>query len=205
MPYSALKPFSVREEFQGKHVSAAVLEKGHNVCCLLDDDLRIIHCNRAWDTFALANNGDRAVARKVLRHNIMDFIPAELQDFYREVFEAAARGVVEFDYECSSPETFRLFRMQVLRNQPAGFALVNSLRVEQPIATLRAVDGPSSTYASKTGEIRMCSHCRRTERIDTPGAWDWVPAYLNSREVKITHGLCPVCQDYFYSKQKYGG
>ena len=177
----------------------STLEASVDSSCQLNSDLRLVYCNPAWDRFALANNGGLALSDRVLGSLIMDFIPPELMEFYRAAFSSARDAVVEFDYECSSPDSYRIFQMQILPvEQPKGYTVINALTVQETMDAHRPplVLGPE--YVADTGIITVCSHCRRSRRVDSPDQWDWVPANLRPAQGNISHGLCPICHAYFY-------
>ena len=130
----------------------------------------------------------------------MDFIPPELIDFYRAAYASARDAVVEFDYECSTPDLYRVFQMQILPvEQPKGYTVINALTVEEGMEEKRhALVLSSPEYLTEAGIITVCSHCRRSSRIDCSGQWDWVPANLKPALRNVSHGLCPICYAYFY-------
>jgi hypothetical protein len=87
-----------------------------DVIYLLDDELRFVDCNPAWETFA-ADNGGRGISRQEVRGRlILDFVPDVLRKFYvhKYWFARRAEGQTHFDYDCSSPEKIRLFRMTMM-------------------------------------------------------------------------------------------
>ncbi len=176
-----------------------VVDTSPNVIYLLDADLRIRYCNPAWDHFALNNDGEAALAAKILHMPLFDAIPAVMQPFYREVFAACAEDgePFAFDYECSSPSQFRRFRMEVMPSKAGrGFGIINALRVERPHGTTAVL--PSEEHLGANGIIVMCAHCRKTRSAKEPARWDWVPAYVASKTAPISHGLCPPCGSYHY-------
>jgi hypothetical protein len=79
----------------------------------------------------------------------------------------------------------------------AGFAVINSLRVEHPHDRL-PIAPDDAVYRNKSGFLRMCANCRRTNRVADPAAWDWVPAYVDRRQTDVTHGVCPACMEFYY-------
>ena len=183
-------------------LSRRSVDETDNVIYLLDADLQISYCNPAWDRFALENAGEKVVRDLVVGTDLRAFLPDSLQRFYDDVFAIArARRVLAFDYECSSPDLFRLFRMQVKwLPQYGGFAVVNALRVERDhLATAAVAYTPERfVYADSQGIITMCCHCRKTQRQGVENTWDWVPEHLKRMPLTVSHGLCPVCADYFY-------
>ncbi len=190
--------FSIRDAGKGQRIPFSVLEGTQDVACQLDGDLKIVYCNPAWDEFARNNEGHGALSELVCGRHIRDFVPDPLSEFYEAAFQSANDGIVEFEYECSSSEIFRRFRMQIIANRLlGGFTLLNSLVVAEPMGLHR--DGEQGySYVGETGLIRVCSHCRRSRRVHPLEFWDWVPAHFSHAHRNITHGLCPVCRAYFY-------
>jgi len=176
-----------------------VLESSTDPCFAVSETLDITYCNKAWNHFALLNQGGSEVlCAQVVSRNLLDFIPDELKKYHADLF-ARARALgqpVSHDYECSSATLFRLYRMQIypLDN---GFAVINSLRVEQPHDRPK-VEPNDAVYKNSASLIRMCANCRRTNRTDDPAAWDWVPAYVDREQGDVTHGVCPLCLEYYY-------
>jgi len=191
--------FTTRSKPVGGAIPIGTLEASRDVCCQLNGDLRIIYCNPAWDRFALANNGGFALSDRVRGSVIMDFTPPELLEFYKAAFASARDAVVEFEYECSSPDFYRIFQMQILPlEQPTGYTVINALNVESGMEGKRPALPLGPEYISYGGIITVCSHCRRSRRIDRSGQWDWVPANLKPALRNVSHGLCPICHAYFY-------
>lgn len=181
-------------------ISAAALETTENVVYLLDRELRILYCNPAWDRFAMANGASAAWLRdRAVGQKLQAVIPAPLERFYADVFDAAQRAAVTFDYECNSPDLFRSFRMQVMQRENR-FLVANALRVEQPMAEAgRVAYTPAQfRYQRSDGLITMCCHCRKTRRLTAENTWDWVPNHLRRPPLTVSHGICPICVDHHY-------
>lgn len=178
----------------------AALDQSEDVACVLDSELRFLYCNPAWDRFALANQGEKALRERVLGTALLDAVAEPLRRFFEHAFEATASSgkPFEFDYECSSAEYFRLFRMQILPLAPnGGFVVVHSLRVEEPHGGPAEFSDPER-YRASDGLVVMCAHCRRTRRVAEPATWDWVPAHLDDSSLRVSHGLCQICRVYLY-------
>ena len=170
---------------------------------MLDSDLRIIYCNKAWDQFASLNVGTRLNRRAILGMRVLDVVAEPLKAFYENAFTQTEEKSQpwEHDYECSSPDSFRLFHMRVLPLGDSYLLVENSLRFERPHGSERPVmPADSALYVSKDGMLTMCSHCRRTRRTSTTSVlvWDWVPSYLVEPPGRVSHGLCRNCRAYFY-------
>ncbi len=176
-------------------------EGDESILYALDADLRVIYCNAAWDRFACANNGEATKSSEVQGRSILDAIGEPLKSFYERAF----RGVRqtgrpwEHSYECSSPELFRRFRMRVRLIGENGILLViSSLEMERAHGPERQSHGFDPVfYQNRDGLICMCSSCRRTRQVERPESWDWVPNLIETMPGNVSHGLCPVCLDYF--------
>ena len=186
-----------------EELSCDTLEHSKEVIFIVDSELRITYCNPAWDEFALANSGEDVVVSRVLATDLMRVIPEPLKDFYSQVFHRCHQChlTYDFDYECSSAELYRLLHMNILPlKRSGGLAFVNSIRVEHIHGPERPASSASDIYFSAHRMITMCCHCRRTRRQDASDVWDWVPEFVQARNWKVSHGICPVCKSYFYSK-----
>jgi hypothetical protein len=176
----------------------SVLENNPSACYTLGADLEITYCNPAWNRFAADNGGVNLLADKVLHRPVLEFFTPVMSDYYAELF-ARARQKREMqcqEYECSSPEIFRFFRMQIYPFKN-GFAVVNSLHAKKAHSQ-QGLQPFDHIYLQSNALLRICSNCRRTCRNDESGQWDWVPAYLNPDLKNTTHGICAVCLEYFY-------
>ena len=153
----------------------------------------------------LARSNSRADSNSlsVLGRSVMDVTPESLHRFYTGVYSEARRTgrPSEHDFQCSSPEMFRLFHMRILPLGDPYLCVENSLSIERPHAGDPENAGPTSgRYLDDHGIVTMCCHCRRTRRVRGvgPPKWDWVPEFLNYPPGAVSHGLCLVCRRYFY-------
>ena len=122
-----------------------------DVIYLLDAELRFVDCNPAWDKFA-ADNGGRGISRaEVAGRLILDYVPDVLRTFYVHKYWFAKRseGWTEFDYDCSSPEKIRLFRM-AMKGIEDALLVVNHLRLEEECEVAAGADGGGETVVPFT-------------------------------------------------------
>jgi hypothetical protein len=179
----------------------AAVESSPHACFALTESLDIRYCNSAWDRFALENEGPNALAASILHKPFLQFVPDELRENFINLFQRARTlgRLQSQDYECSSAQSFRVYRMQVYPLRPGcGFVVMNSLVIVHPHT--RAVCEPDDArYRCKLGLIHMCANCRRTLRVDEPETWDWIPAYVEHPRRDVTHTICPFCREYYYS------
>lgn len=180
-------------------ISREILESCQEPCFTVNESLDITYCNKAWDQFALLNQGSpEALRAQVISRNLLDFIPDDIKKYHAGLFQTArALGQpVSHDYECSSATLFRLYRMQIYPMEK-GFTVINSLRVERPHDRTPA-EPTEAVYRNSSGMIRMCANCGRTNRAEDPDAWDWVPDFVEHMREHTTHGVCPLCLEYYY-------
>jgi hypothetical protein len=179
-----------------------VLEESEAVCFALDLDLRLTYRNPAWDKFALQNGAPELASDAVCRTDLRQVIGRDLIPFYTAAFEKVARdsALWECAYECSSPQVFRKFRMQIHLLAPSGYLVRNNLMVEH--AHLPSALSGFPEYLSSDSLINLCMHCRCSRRVNLPSHWDFVPAHLDRNLTNVSHSLCPVCLVYFYPKEE---
>jgi hypothetical protein len=169
---------------------------------VLNSSYRIVYCNAAWDRFATENGAPELTQGAVLGTDFRRTLGGDLLPFYLQAIDQVAQtgAVWEWVYECSSPELFRKFQMRVQPLQKAGWLVTNARVVERP--HIDAVRASLNDYASEYDLITICSNCRRSRRIDRPTEWDFVPTHLDRGLTNISHGLCPLCLEYFYPKEQ---
>jgi len=175
-----------------------------DVIFLLDDELCFVDCNPAWDEFAIQNGGKQLSRAEVAGKMILDFVPNVLRDFYVQKYWFAkhSEGWTEFQYDCSSPEKIRLFRMAMIRSGE-GLLVVNYLLLEEECSLRPLLDEEGRrTYVSSGGLITMCVNCRKTKREDGSNHWEWVPDFLRDHSLTVSHGLCPRCLPYVYGHMR---
>jgi len=157
-------------------------EDDQSVIYLLDKNLRIVYCNKAWDESAEHNGGVHLRRIEQVGRRVLDSNAEPLKTFYRSAFERALAEHEPWDhlYECSTPGLYREFHMQVLPLQaPPHLIVVNSLVVEKPHQRIKRPP-LTALYRTTGGVVTMCMHCRRTRRGEGPDIWDWVPDFLAS-------------------------
>jgi hypothetical protein len=199
-----LYPSDLDDYLRGAGLSIQHLQIDRSVIYILDSDSRIVFCNWSWDRFAFQNGGIGLSHLRVLGTSVLDVTPSLLQRFYVTAYATARKTGKpwEHDFECSSPETFRLFHMRVLPIGGPYLCIENSLRIENLHEPGRAdIRLETAHYRDENGLVVMCCHCRRTRRVRNIGSprWDWVPEFLTSPPGLVSHGLCELCVRFFYA------
>lgn len=180
------------------------LEKDQNAIFGLSTDLSLNYLNPAWFTFAAENEGEPAISEKFhLGSHIGVAMNGAARDYYLDIFQKILRTgeVWHHDYECSSPDKFRIYHQAVYPlYDRRGLISVNSLVKEEPHDEISRKPCPPSKeiYTHPTGFIAQCSNCRRVQRATQDALWDWVPAWVAQMPDNCSHTFCPICFEYYY-------
>lgn len=160
--------------------------------------------NPAWLAFAASNGAPEIAEHGSLGTDPLLVVPGVIRPFYDELFSRAfATGeVAEHDYECSSPETRRVFHMRI-HPCPSGVLVITHSLVRESPHVARAYEPFETLYRDARGMIVQCANCRRIRRAapatDSTATWDWVPSYVAQIPQRTSHGLCLACFDFYYS------
>ena len=94
----------------------------------------ILWVNAAWSKFAWENGGNEILTKFGPGASYFDGLSPQLRGFYEAVVEKALQTGEPFiqDYECSSPEKYRIYRLRALPIGTDGLLLEHSLVVERP-------------------------------------------------------------------------
>jgi len=180
------------------------LENDPNSIYGLSKDLALNYMNPAWFKFARENEGEPEITEKyILGTHFGDCMTGPVKDYYLEVFQSILQAdkVWHHDYECSSPEKFRIYHQSVypLYNR-SGLIIINCLVNDQPhdANSKKSCLPIKKLYIQKTGLITQCSNCRRVQRASQPDIWDWVPAWVKRMPKNTSHSFCQVCFEFYY-------
>jgi hypothetical protein len=177
------------------------VESDPEVSFVLDEKLRLVYCNPAWDRFALWNGGASLEAARMIGTPVLECTSGAVFDYYQSLYADILAGAQarSHDFHCSSPEMERLMRMQVHGFRSVRALLVTcSLRVERP-HSFPALPPIEAAYRDERGLIVMCCNCRRTRRLGTrPEVWDWIPDFVRRLPDAVSHGICKLCLAYYY-------
>lgn len=183
--------------------TVAELDEMPSPICALTVDRRIAYVNPAWVTNATTNGAQPWEESCGIGMAYPQSIPPVLRPFYEDLFATAAerQALVERDYDCSTPQLRRDFRMRVHPCRSGVLVIVHSLLSER---AHDAVYVPQEAlYRNDDGLLVLCSNCRRSRRAGTgTGAtaiWDWVPDYAAAPPRQTSHSLCRLCAVYYYS------
>jgi hypothetical protein len=190
------------EKLQG--MDFETLEEDPSTIFALTKNLKLSYLNPAWFTFAQANQGEPEISKKFpLGTKISEAMCEPFKGFYLKTYsDILDTGMIwEHDYECSSPESYRLFHERAYPlHDLEGILIINNLMLEKEHAdTERAPMPPVEThYRLANGMFTQCSYCRRFQRSTAPLVWDWVPDWIRHPPGKVSHSLCRICFDYYF-------
>jgi hypothetical protein len=180
------------------------LEGDPSTVVAIDSRGTILWTNAAWDSFARDNGGTLVLERFRPGSSYFEGISGSLRGFYERAFRSALGSgtVFEQEYECSSPDVFRLMHLRALPIPGGALLLEHSLVAE------RAHEGVSENaiearYRNGGGMIVQCSNCRRFRRADDT-AWDWVRPWVIAMPRNTSHGVCTTCADFYYGRYLRG-
>jgi len=179
------------------------LRRHEDAVYALTPELDLAYLNPAWFRFADANDGASIRARWGLGASVLDAIGGPARALFAQAFaRCLERGSAwSHDYECSSYERFRRFHMDVFPLEAArGLLVVHTLVAEGPHGAERVERPPvAARYTDAAGLVLQCSFCRRVQRADGSGAWEWVPAWVHDPPAHVTGGLCRPCLRVHFS------
>ncbi|MBC8089887.1 MAG: hypothetical protein H7Z40_21720 [Phycisphaerae bacterium] len=191
------------------HFRLQDLEESSAIVFGLWADFTLAYMNPAWEKFAGENLGQPQVETHWgLGANYLEAIAPALRPFYSKLLAStpdagAALHPVSHLYECSSPTVFRQFSMQVYAlKDRAGFVIINALVQEAPHdpVTHMLHNPDQHVYMDEHGIIVQCAHCRLVRQVADPTRWDWVPTWVEQSPESTSHGLCPLCFEYYYAE-----
>lgn len=190
-----------------KIISAEQFDDHPESIYAIDPDGHLIYVNAGWHRFAETNGGQPQIADSWgIGANYFAAVPESLESFYRHLFRQAPEygaGVSPLThcYQCSTPTLYREYNMLVYAlPERAGYLVVNSLVIEAPhdpqVQHPRSPD--RARYTDGRGFVHQCAHCRRFQCQGREVRWDWVPAWVRQPPERTSHGICPVCADYYF-------
>lgn len=165
-------------------------------------DLTIAYVNPSWFRFA-RDNGAQADfdARWTIGCNLLASIPEVLQAHYQASYDQCLQSGVplDVDYECSTPDRFRVFRSTAYPlGGGQGLLVVHSLRIDR--AHDRPVVEPAvERFIGQHGILVQCSYCRRFAEGLDDRRWLWVPDWVREPPAEVSHGICSPCLSYYFA------
>lgn len=183
-------------------VLLAAFRAEKNSVYVVSSAFEMLFFNDAYRRFSADNGGEPRVTTKFgVGASVLDAISTDVRPHFeqrcREAMSTGTPWIHEF--LCHGPGVYRECHQIAYPLQDGrGLAFVNSTRVERP--TIDPVRPPidDAPYRRGDGLILQCSNCRRTERSDTRGVWDWVPDLVERMRENTSHGICAMCFEHYW-------
>lgn len=174
------------------------LDREEGIVVALDHEGTIVWTNRAWQRFASDNEGIEVAAQFGLGRRYLDGISGPLRPYFEAVFEnvLATQEPFEQDYECSSPDTFRLHHVRILPIDEHGLLIEHSARASHPHGEDPEIP-TDAAFRDDNGMLLQCSNCRRVHCIGD--GWHWVREWVKTPPASTTHGLCAACAGHYFA------
>lgn len=173
------------------------LERHLHSACGLWPNFEIAYVNPAWIDFAERNGGADVRRRWSEGADFLAAVAEPLRPHYDQHLRACLAGGSSWtsEYECSSPNLFRAFRMEVeVLRDAAGLVIVHTCIDQHPHDESHRAARPSAAlYLDDHGLLLQCVHCRRVRRVGADEDWDWVPEWVAHVPDNASGGLCPGC------------
>lgn len=171
-----------------------------NIVYAVDRSLAIVAFNAGYGGNDVGIDAAAFLKRWGVGARVLDAMTPDLRPFYRQLFDRAFAGeVIEHRYQCPLPDRYREFRMRLLPDPRRETVLVeHALALERDLPGLDLDDAAIRARYQRDGVIVQCCHCRKTRRNVGEDVWDWVGALVAHPWPAVSHGLCPVCLDYYY-------
>lgn len=150
----------------------------------------VVEVGGPWDTFALENSGDDAIAANILGTSLWSNISGDIAKMFTQSaldYARVSNEPVELDYFCDSPTEIRHARMK-LTAEPDGSVLLEH-------RFLSATPGSRRRNAARgrrwTPPLKRCILCKHVQ-VDG----DWVPAdsLAPGQEKNLFHTYCNDCR-----------
>lgn len=186
----------------------ADIDGSHDVVFGMWPDFRLAYFNQGWVAFAQANGAPPLLTSPdYLGVSVLDICGEALRPMYETWFSAGlATGRDQLhrpqrQYECSSTIAYRNFAMTLYPlGDGQGLLAVNTLIHQGPHGEQKGpAFAPDPTlYRDANGIVRQCSHCRKVQRAAAEDRWDWVPSWVDASPTRTSHGMCPLCFDFYF-------
>ncbi|XOV91079.1 MAG: hypothetical protein ACFHWX_12800 [Bacteroidota bacterium] len=190
------------------------LEESVDTIYALNSNLEFIYFNPQYIKFAQENGFKGDILEKFpIGSSIGQVLKGDvLREFYLQNYQKSLSENVPwtFEYKCSTPSIFRAYQQRTYPIvESECIVILNSLIAERPIREVFTHDHEPNEeiYLQTNGLIYQCSNCRRTQQSKDSEKWDWVSKYIEKMSLKISHGICPLCFDYYWkypSSRKIG-
>jgi hypothetical protein len=182
------------------------IESSADPTFLVDRSFVIRGYNTAYVAFARVNGLATVESDFGLGCQLLTSMASPAREYYDDAFSKVLREheVFHHDYECSSADTLRRYRLSAYPlPEGGGLVISHHLIHESPHDRPEADFG--AQHVSPTGVVVQCSHCRKVQDHRTPNTWDWIPDLVREPRDNVSHTFCRHCLAHFYPGVVIGG
>ena len=156
----------------------------------------ILWTNPAWRAFA---EGNGAAGASAGWRSYFEPIATPLRAFYERAFAEALRTGEVFvqEYECSTPEQRRFFRLRALPVRQRGLLVEHAFVAGERRDDEPRVPPPEHEYRNEHGLLVQCANCRHT-RHPSSAAFHWIAAWAARCPPRTSHGICTTCIGFYW-------
>lgn len=181
------------------HIDINFLSSSKDVVCIVDQELKLMGYNEAWVNFAKDNNGESTLSSFPLEASISSAGDGPVGSYVLQGYNRALREHKPFEhqYECSSPDTFRVFHQTAYPiTGSKGLVITHHLVVEKEHE--ESEDSFIGRFENSDEILTQCANCRKVRDPHENSTWLWVPALVYRQLPNISHGICNPCLDHYY-------
>nr|WP_320193297.1 hypothetical protein [uncultured Desulfobacter sp.] len=186
-------------EKQIAYMDLESIKNSKDIIYIVDAEMKLKAYNKAWETFALSNGGDKIAQTFALGSNVIDVGEEPLKSFMKKKCREAIalNKMFGFNYECPSKQLSRVFRLNAYPLvDKKGLVMSHHLVKECPHTEKSLAF--SKQFVNSDGVIVQCMNCRKIKDPNSVDRWLWVPSLLDTGIVDISHGICSRCLDHYY-------
>ncbi len=193
----------IKEVLERLDLDIETIRNSPDTMCIIDPQFRLLAYNQAWVDFARSNDGADVLTTYPLGSSILTAFADAVKPFYTSAYASALRthAVFAHDYECSSPDRYRLFH-QTAYPLTGGTGLLITHHLIEEMGHKEQSSQFSPRFLDSHGHIIQCCHCRKIQDPSEHLKWIWVPEILRTPPHPISHTLCPRCLDFYYPAEE---
>ncbi len=174
---------------------------------IVNDRLEIVYTNSGWGSFARDNGGGDILSEGSTGRNVLDCcVEPRLRSFYADLYRDClesprANTPIQHEYECSSPTTYRRFRMSLFSiDNPRSIMVLHAKVLEAPIETQgrELASRAERAEIEARGIITQCCHCRMVRSVRSSSRWVWAAEWVSRCSDRVSHTFCSICLEYYY-------
>lgn len=175
------------------------IESSNDTTYVIDTGFVVRAFNSAYVRFGQENDCPDVEEKFGIGFDLREAITGPAKDYYEKKYQEAIdkNKPLSFEYECSSPEEYRLLYQSaypILNGK--GLLISNHVNLccEHKSEPFELGDA----HKTAEGFIVQCSHCRKIQNQHGENQWDWIPSLVSNPYHDTSHTFCQNCLDHYY-------